>query len=142
MTCATCGSDAFDGSQLVNGEPLCDTCWVAFRDGISIEEARIEVEDGAAFWTQRFGRAAGEKCTCGTVDHLTLTTGPRGYAARIELDVKHDTSCPLGPPVFDWPPVGEDARARIFGYHGDRYHVARLVELLREHLHEREVMET
>lgn len=120
---------------------LCDTCQIALNEEVSIEEARLEVEDLAAGMTPHLARADGLRCTCGTVDHV-LGRGIGGELASIHYDVRHKSGCPLAPPDFDWPPVDEDARRRIFGYEGREHHARRLVGALREVLHEREVLET
>lgn len=141
--CQTCGDPvAAEGIIEPREGWLCETCWNAYHNGISIEEARAEVEDTAAFWSMRFGRAEGHSCTCGTIDHLAIAMGPRHYVARIHLDVRHEVGCPLGPPEFNWSPVDEDAREALFGYRGRDYHLRRLTRALRDILAEREVMET
>jgi hypothetical protein len=126
---------------------LCDTCESAWYGDVTIEEARLEVEDSASFWCLHLGRAEGRRCECGTVDHWRIE-GPkrRGRGGPcmgvIDLDVRHKPGCPLAPPEFDWPEVDEDARERVFGYRGREHHFARLAGALREVLADREVMET
>lgn len=139
-SCEICGA-----RNMVDDETdLCDTCWCALSDDKSIEEARLEVEDMAAWGSRHFGRADGKRCTCGTVDHIWIQ-GPkvrgRGAGTRwghVDLDVKHEQGCPLAPPVFDWPEVDEDARERIFGYRGIEHHRGRLLGALYEILEDRQ----
>lgn len=142
-TCPTCRTDVYDDE--LGG--LCDVCGWALREGNSIEEARLEVEDMAAWGTPIGARMAGEKCSCGVVDHV-LVRGPkrRGRGGGeltgvVHFDVRHEPPCPLAPPDFDWPEVDEAARERIFGYRGREHHIARLVTALRAELHDREVLD-
>lgn len=138
--CEVCGArNLFDDETM-----LCDTCWGALDDGVSVEEARLAVEEMAAWGCRHFGRADGLRCTCGVVDHAWIA-GPkvrgRGAGTRmghIDLDVKHEPGCPLAPPMFDWPEVNEGARQRIFGYRGREHHEARLIDGLRQVLEDRQ----
>jgi hypothetical protein len=131
--CGLCGAPAPDAEEMVHDVQLCETCWFAWSQGISIEEARMQVEETAAHWTARLST---EPCTCGVVDVLV------GVHARIHLDVTHERPCPRAAPEFEWTDVDEEARRVVFGYDGREYHVARLLSALREILADREVMET
>lgn len=129
--CPVCG-------QVVVDE--CDICALAEHRGFSIEEARLEVEDNARFWSRSLGRAEGKRCSCGTVDAARIPGfRGRGYVTYLDFDSTHKVGCPLAPPAFDWPEVDEDARERAFGYRGREHHAARLAAALREIKTDREV---
>lgn len=122
---------------------LCDTCQIAWRDGTTIEEARLEVEQSAAFWTQHLGRAEGRRCSCDVVDHV-FVEGPKtkgrgpSRTGVIHFEVTHKAGCPLAPPTFEWPEVDEEGRERVFGYEGRERHGLRLLGAMREMLADRE----
>jgi hypothetical protein len=119
---------------------LCDTCWCAYRNGASIEEERLEVEDLARSMTARFASAEGKPCTCGAGPSGMRLPGPVGskYVTYLDFDVHHADDCPRGVKPFDWPEVDEDAREHVFGYRGREYHGRRLIGALREVLADRE----
>lgn len=125
----------------------CDICSVALRDGTTIEEVRADIEDLARSMTARFASAEGRPCTCGAGSGcVAVQEGPRrGRGARpvgyIHFDVRHEDGCPRAPGPFDWTPVNEDARQRVFGYDGRTEHARRLLNVLTQVRDEREVLE-
>jgi hypothetical protein len=132
--CVVCSAEAYDPQlETDRGYRLCDTCWIAWTQGVTIEEARDDVEEGASYWHIHLGRGEGRKCTCGTVDHLA------GSGFRVHLDVRHESGCPLAPPDFHWEAVDEDARELVFGYRGRTAHAARLIDVLKQILKDREL---
>jgi hypothetical protein len=130
--CVLCGHTA--AVNVAETGWLCVTCETAWQARISIEEARLEAEECARWWTARLST---ESCTCDAGPE-TLHV-PDGL---VHLDVYHEPGCPKAPPQVEWTPVNEDVRERLFGYRGRDFHALRLVVLLRHVLHEREVMET
>lgn len=138
--CAVCGALAAPESFLaVDGYRLCDTCESAYRSGQSIEQERAEVEDLARGFTAMMSHD--RPCTCGQGSGMVRVEYRNGDAGIIDMEVRHADDCPRGV-AFEWEPIDEDARERVFGYRGQAYHAARLASVLRKVLHEREVMET
>jgi hypothetical protein len=136
LACAVCGQTLDEFGQ-------CDVCTVALRDGVTIEEIRSEIEDLARSMTARFASAEGKPCTCGAGPScVAIQEGPRrGRRARpagcISFDIHHAHGCPRAPAPFEWPPVDEAERARVFGYGGQTMHMRRLASVLRAHLDDR-----
>ena len=127
--CRVCGQALTD---------CCDVCDVALREGRSVEEVRLEIEDAARFWSHHLGSAEGRPCTCGAGSGGAPVAGPKGQLVGwIDFDVRHEPGCPRAPRPFDWPPVDEAERRRVFGYDGRELHARRLVAGLRAVLRDR-----
>jgi hypothetical protein len=138
--CEVCG-------QHLDPDGECDICSVALREGKLVEEVRLEVEDLAHSMAARFASAAGKPCTCGVGSGgspIVVSAGQkRGllHIGMIDWEVRHEAGCPRAPGAFDWADVDEEARRRVFGYDGRTVLAARLVGVLRQELHEREVLD-